>query len=151
MLMNKRTFSSHCHKYQMPSLRLRNSCCASLPIDPALPSSQSIVETQWWQSSGGENVTKGWKSMQNSRLHVIGKGIDECAVLATLEARNSFVRPYRNSIFLFSGGGSILLPVAYIHTIDIHAAVFIYYIVCRHTMALIHPSPASSTTQQKVM
>ena len=29
MLMNKRTFSSHCHKYQMPSLRLRNSCCAS--------------------------------------------------------------------------------------------------------------------------
>ena len=129
MLMNKRTFSSHCHKYQMPSLRLRNSCCASSSYRScAALFAEHRRDTVMTKQRGREreNVTKGWKSMQNSRLHVIGKGIDECAVLATLEARNSFVRPYRNSIFLFSGGGSILLPVAYIHTHDRYTRSCVY-------------------------
>ena len=127
MLMNKRTFSSHCHKYQMPSLRLRNSCCASSSYRSCAALFAEHRRDTVMTKQRGRECYKGMEKHENSRVHVIGKGFHECAVIVILEARNSFVRPYRNFIFLFRRG-SILLAVGHIYTRSIYTQLCLYII-----------------------
>ena len=131
MLMNKRTFSSHCHKYQMPSLRLRNSCCAS----PSYRSCAALFaehrrDTVMTKQRGRE-CYKGMEKHAKLSGTCNRKGIPRMCG-NRYPGSPEFVRETVPELyFSFPGRFHPLSSGAYIHTIDIHAVVFIYYIVCR--------------------